>query len=646
MFDFARICLAVPETFVGAVDKNKEEIIARIREAEKKSVDFVLFPELALTGSTCGDLFFQRTLIEDVNTALRGIAEFSTFTKLTAILGAPVQIGNFLYNCAVVIHSGRICGVIPANHLNTDQKRWFSSAKDLDIKEIMSDEFGIDVSYSIPVCDNIVFEGKEKVKFGVLMGTDAFCPVSKGASLCLSGAEIIFTLDARGEIVGARESVMQFVKSQSEILHSVYALCSAGKDESTTDFVFAGQGIVCENGKVLCENENLIDGGYVLSCDVDLGKIRADRMKSGIFRDSQRNNTNKCDTVKLYGIEKEDSLLSDGSLYKVKKMPFVPDNKDELNKRCEQVFQMQSASLEKRLKVAGEKVVLGVSGGLDSTLALLVCVETMKRMNKSAKNIIAVTLPCFGTTERTFGNAKVLLETLGVTWINIDIKNACMQHFEDIGHDYDNKDTTFENAQARERTQVLMDVANKNGAIVCGTGDLSELVLGWCTYNADHMSMYGVNAGIPKTLIRFMIEYLATKEAFAECAKALLDIADTPISPELLPPDETGTIAQKTEDSVGPYALHDFFIYYTLRYGFAPEKIYELAKRAFDGEYDCDTIKKWLAVFYRRFFTQQFKRSCLPDGVKIGSVGVSPRGDLVMPSDAEFSDYIKRVENL
>ncbi len=646
MYDFLRVSVAVPDVYVGAVSKNKDEIIARIREAEKDNADFILFPELSITGYTCGDLFFQKALEEDVKIALCELAEFSSFTKSVIIVGAPLEIDGLLYDCAAVLYSGRICAIIPKTILKTAEKRWFSSASDLSVKEIASEELGITVSYNIPVCECAVLKGKENVKFGVQIGDDAYSPVSKGAVLSMSGAEIIFTLDAYAGQVGAKKKRTQFVKNQSSVLHSGYVLSCAGSTESTTDFVFNGQGVVCENGKVLCENEKFVDRAYTLTCDVDLGKIRADRIKSDVLKDARSFCAVKPETIKLYAVKSEDKLLSDGSMYKLSKLPFVPEDMTELGKRCDEILDMQVNALKKRMSIAGGKVVIGVSGGLDSTLALLVCVKTVKKMGLPITNVIAVTLPCFGTTERTFGNAKTILETLGVTWLNIDIKNACLQHFEDIGHDYDNKDVTFENAQARERTQVLMDIANKHGAIVCGTGDLSELALGWCTYNADHMSMYGVNAGVPKTLIRPMLEYLATKEEFAGCAQALSDIADTPISPELLPPDASGSIAQKTEDSVGPYALHDFFIYYTLRYGFAPEKIYELAKRAFAGEYDGNTIKKWLLVFYRRFFTQQFKRSCLPDGVKIGSVGISPRGDLVMPSDANFADYINRVENL
>ncbi len=649
MLDFARISLAVPNVTVGSVTKNKADIIEKIKEASGQGADFVLFPELALTGYTCGDLFFQKTLQDNVCAALCEIAELSAKVKTVIIVGAPLKIKGQLYNCGVVLSGGRVCAVVPKTFIpdynEFSEKRWFSSALTLDTDEIMSDDIGIYPSYPVAVSNRIVLEGREGTKFGVEVCEDMLAPIPPSAHLALSGAEIIFNLSASNETVGKHHFRKDMVSTRSSSELCVYAYASAGCSESTTDLVFSGHSIVCENGSVICENKQYIDNDYIMNCDVDLGKIRADRARIRSFADCAAT-ADKCKTVKLYNGIFDSKLNSDGFLYPLKKLPFVPTDKQTRTLRCLEIFDMQAAGLVKRMSVAASKIVIGVSGGLDSTLAILVCAEAMRKMHKPMTDIIGVTMPCFGTTSRTYNNSLALMEQLGVTSMNISIKDACLQHFKDIGHDYDVKDVTFENVQARERTQVLMDVANKNGAIVCGTGDLSELTLGWCTYNADHMSMYDVNAGIPKTLIRWMLESLAEDGRFAGCEKTLLDIADTPISPELLPPDESGEIAQKTEDSVGPYALHDFFLYYTLRYGFTPEKIYILASRAFAEDFDGETVKKWLKVFYRRFFTQQFKRSCLADGVKVGSVGISPRGDLKMPSDASFADYMERIEAL
>lgn len=644
MFDFSRISVAVPNVVPGSVNKNKEEIISKIKEAQKVGADFVVFPELALTGYSCGDLFFQSVLQKNVSESLCELANISEKIKTVIIVGAPVKIKSQLYNCGIVISAGRICAIVPKTTLpdynELSEKRWFSSADDLDTDEIMSEDIGVFPSYKIPVCAKLVLEAREGVKFGIEICEDLYMPISQSSYLALSGAEIIFNLSASNETVEKRTFRTSAVVNKSASLLCAYAYVSAGCGESTTDLIFSGHGLVAENGKVLMQNKKYIDNDYVMTCDIDLGKIRADRTRIKSFSDSAVKCGVKCNTVKVYNGAFENKQNSDGSLYPVRKLPFVPADKKDCADRCLDIFEMQSAALAKRMSVAAQKIVIGVSGGLDSTLALLVCVNTMRMLGRSAADVIGVTMPCFGTTSRTYNNSLALMEKLGVTVKNISIKDACTKHFQDIGHDENVKDVTYENAQARERTQVLMDVANDNNAIVCGTGDLSELVLGWCTYNADHMSMYGVNAGIPKTLIRWMIDTLAQTDMFPGCLQILKDISDTPISPELLPPDENGSIAQKTEDSVGPYVLHDFYLYYVLRYGFEPKKILTLAKRAFSGDFDDETIEKWLKVFYRRFFTQQFKRSCLPDGVKVGSIGISPRGDLRMPSDASFADFI------
>ena len=653
MFDFVRLALAVPSVCVGGVRKNTERILQKMEEADRNGAEYVIFPELALTGYTCADLFFQQSLLEEALEGLARVAQYTETSDLAALVGLPVYMDGSLYNCAAVVSGGRVCGLVPKTYLPNYnefyEKRWFSSARELHRDTIDSCELGQSTSYPVPVSNRLVFAGRGGETFGVEVCEDLWTPMSPGARTALAGAEMLFNLSASNETIGKRAYRRDLVRTQSANALCVYAYVSAGSGESTTDLVFSGHSLVCENGTRLCENESLIDDDYLLCCDVDLGRIRADRRKLKSFSDCAKELDKDGDfrRVKLYAPLTHRVVRDDaGLLYPLRKKPFVPQDKTKCTERCMDIFEMQVAGLVRRLSAAAEKVVIGVSGGLDSTLALLVCVQAMKKLHRPVTSVIGVTMPCFGTTSRTYNNSLALMKALGVTMREINIKEACLQHFKDIGHDEAVKDITFENVQARERTQVLMDVANGENALVCGTGDLSELALGWCTYNADHMSMYGVNASIPKTLIRWMIESLAEAEVFPGCAPVLMDVADTPISPELLPPDENGKIAQKTEDTVGPYALHDFFLYYVLRFGFSPEKIYYLACRAFCEDFDEATIKKWLKTFYRRFFTQQFKRSCLPDGVKVGSVCLSPRGDWRMPSDATSADWLARVEAL
>lgn len=462
--------------------------------------------------------------------------------------------------------------------------------------------------------------------------------------MTVNGAEVIVNLSASNETAAKSKYRRELVSQQSARCLCAYVYTSAGADESTTDLVFSGHTIMAENGTILCENERSADSGYILVHDIDIGKIRADRLKNKSFKD--------CRTV--YGKFQPSRSVScacggangDGTVYRIDRLPFVPSSKQDRVKRCMDIFEMQVAGLKKRLSTVGGKLIVGVSGGLDSTLALLAAAQTVKSAGKPLSDVVGITMPCFGTTQRTYSNAQKLMETLGVSAVEINIKDACMGHFKDIGHDPNVYDLTYENSQARERTQVLMDYAGKVGGLVVGTGDLSELALGWCTYNADHMSMYGINASIPKTLVRWMIDSVVEYNIFPESTEVLRDITDTPISPELLPPDETGQIAQKTEDIIGPYALHDFFLYYILRYGFEPKKVYYLARLAFRDSFDSKTVLKWLKNFYRRFFTQQFKRSCLPDGVKVGSVCLSPRGDWRMPSDASAAVWLKAAESI
>ena len=644
MFDFIRLACAVPDVEVGNTEFNTQEIIKYIDI--NKDADIIVFPELSVTGYTCADLFFQKTLIDGAKCGLRRIAETTCDTDSAVAVGAPLVIGGRLYNCAVMMSHGRVDGIAVKTFIPTYneyyEKRWFSSAAELKISSVGSDELGLDEEYDIPVGSNLIFN-YSGVKVGVEICEDLWAPLPPSTLLTLAGAEVILNLSASNETIMKRKYRTELASQQSARSICAYAYASAGMTESTTDLIFSGHSLICENGGVLCQNDSLIDGGYSLKHDVDLGRIRADRAANKTFGDSAAFYLDGKDFVE---IKKNLKLESDGGLYEIKKLPFVPSAKKDRIERCMDIFRMQVAGLKKRASKIGGKMVLGVSGGLDSTLALLVCAETARQLGRDPSDVVAITLPCFGTTKRTHSNAWELMQTLGVHAMEIDIKEACTLHCRDIGHPTDQFDITYENIQARERTQVLMDYACKLGGFVVGTGDLSELALGWCTYNADHMSMYGVNCGVPKTLVRWMISALIDYNVFPESTRVLEDIIDTPISPELLPPDADGNIQQETEEIIGPYALHDFFLYYLLRFGFSPSKIFFLAEKAFKEDFDNETILKWLEVFYKRFFTQQFKRSCLPDGVKIGSVCLSPRGDWRMPSDASYKIWIDEIEKL
>lgn len=644
MFDFIRLACAVPDVEVGNTEFNTQEIIKYIDI--NKDADIIVFPELSVTGYTCADLFFQKTLIDGAKCGLRRIAETTCDTDSAVAVGAPLVIGGRLYNCAVMMSHGRVDGIAVKTFIPTYneyyEKRWFGSAAELKISSVGSDELGFDEEYDIPVGGNLIFN-YSGVKVGVEICEDLWAPLPPSTLLTLAGAEVILNLSASNETIMKRKYRTELVSQQSARSICAYAYASAGMTESTTDLIFSGHSLICENGGALCQNDSLIDGGYSIKHDVDLGKIRADRAENKTFNDSAALYLDGKDFIE---IKKNLNLESDGELYEIKKLPFVPSAKKDRIERCMDIFRMQVAGLKKRASKIGGKMVLGVSGGLDSTLALLVCAETARQLGRDPSDVVAITLPCFGTTKRTHSNAWELMQTLGVHAMEIDIKEACTLHCRDIGHPTDRFDVTYENIQARERTQVLMDYACKIGGFVVGTGDLSELALGWCTYNADHMSMYGVNCGVPKTLVRWMISALIDYNVFPESTRVLEDIIDTPISPELLPPDADGNIQQETEEIIGPYALHDFFLYYLLRFGFSPSKIFFLAKKAFKEDFDNETILKWLEVFYKRFFTQQFKRSCLPDGVKIGSVCLSPRGDWRMPSDASYKIWIDEIEKM
>ena len=640
MFDYFRVACAVPDVEVADVELNTQRTVDYIRSAADKNVDLLVFPELGLTGYTCADLFAQRTLGDGVKSALDTLAAESAKCGVAFAVGAPVVMSGSLYNCAVIFFGGRVVGVVPKtfipNYGEFYEKRWFDSA-DGAPESIASAELGIGgESYTVPVGSSVFDLGGVKVGFEIC--EDLWAPLPPSTLLCLAGAEVIANLSASNEVIAKREYRRQIVTQQSAGSICAYAYCSAGSLESTTDLVFSGHSLIAENGKLLCEQEKPLTSDYILITDVDIERIRSDRAKKSSFTDCRKRYGDPA--IQTVRVPKAESA-SDGSYYKIGKLPFVPDTEKHRTERCLAIFEMQVAGLKKRLIKTNCRPVIGISGGLDSTLALLVSVQAVKELGRPASDVVGVTMPCFGTTDTLFVK-KSRIQGQKTFYI----KAACMQHFADIGHDPEQFDLTYENSQARERTQVLMDLAGKVGGIVIGTGDLSESALGWCTYNGDHMSMYGVNATIPKTLIRWMIESLIKGGTFEGSSDALRDIADTPISPELLPPDASGKIAQQTESIVGPYALHDFFLYYMLRYGFSLAKIYFLACKAFKDDFDGETIKKWLVTFCRRFFSQQFKRNCVPDGVKVGSIALSPRGDWRMPGDASAAAWLAEAERL
>lgn len=644
MFDYFRTACAVPDVEVADVNFNIKEMKKFIDEAKTRKVDLLVFPELGITGYTCADLFFQDTLLKEASKGIKELTEYSIGTDTIIAAGAPIIINGLLYNCAVIIYNGCIYGVIPKKFIPDSgeffEKRYFNSAINLDTDIIGSDYFGLDDEYDIPV-GNGVFSIKG-VKVGFEICEDLFSVTPVSTDLCLSGAEIIANLAASNETVGKRALRTDLVKNQSSRGICAYAFCSAGKTESTSGLVFSGHSFIAENGKIVAEKSEKISSDYMIISDIDLGKIRHDRAVSTTFADAKAYNCNKFD----YYFITDDISEADGEYATVSKLPFIPTTEKERTERCLSVFEIQVSGLVKRLNKTGCKPVIGISGGLDSTLALLVAVEAVKELGRPVSDVVGITMPCFGTTDRTYNNAVSLMKLLGITNLEINIKDACIQHFNDIGHDKNTFDLTYENSQARERTQVLMDHAGRVGGLVVGTGDMSEMALGWCTYNGDHMSMYGVNSGVPKSLIRWIIDSLIKNGYFDTGKEYLEDIVNTPISPELLPPDAKGEIAQQTEDIVGPYALHDFFLYNIIRFGFEPDKIYFLAKKAFKDDFNSETILKWLKTFYRRFFSQQFKRSCMPDGVKIGSVGISPSTYLRMPSDASANLWLKKLDNM
>ena len=640
MLDFIRIACAVPKVAVGNVEKNAKDICAFMEKADIQNVDILLLPELALTGYTCGDLFFQDALHRAVSRGLERLLNCSReYPELTTVVGAPLRLGHRIYNCAIVIENGEIKGIVPKTHIPGNEKRWFSSWKEKDCCLRYRDLGLGDLFSGFVEAEPVQLFNKDNVVFAIEICEDLMAPIAPSSRLAVKGAQIILNLSASPEVAGKRSERRGRVKNQSLTCDCVYAYCSAGCSESTADQVFSGHSIIAECGKVLVENEQPITADYLLVCDCDLCRVNAKRGKKDYYGDDP-------DPWYVSSYEQGDALRSDGSLYPLNKLPFVPPTREARVERCLEIFNIQVAGLMRRLEVINTNAVIGISGGLDSTLALLAAVEAMGRLGRPLTDVHGITMPCFGTSDRTYQNAWDLMRKLGISSKEINIKNAVSQHFTDIGHDPDVHNATYENSQARERTQILMDYAGEVGGIVVGTGDLSELALGWCTYNGDHMSMYSVNGTVPKTLIRWIIEAVSDLPNFAAAKEVLMDVLDTPISPELLPPDAQGKIAQKTEDLVGPYALHDFFIYYAIGYGYTPTKIFTLACRAFEKDFDRETVKKWLVSFYRRFFSQQFKRNCQPDGVKTGSIGFGPRTDWHMPSDAAVNLWLEEAQSL
>ena len=639
-YGFVKVASAIPRVKVADCKFNASQIEKEIIIADGKGVEIIVFPELCLTGYTCGDLFAHPLLLENAEMGLIQVLNNTRQLDIISILGMPVAMNGALLNAAVVIQKGKVLGVVPKTYLPNYkefyEKRWFASASDVSEKAIRL------CGQVVPLGSSLLFDTVDTT-FGIELCEDLWAPVPPSSKLALQGAEIIFNLSADNEGVGKHAYLRSLIAQQSARCIAGYVFSSCGFGESTTDVVFAGNGLIYENGALLASGKRFSFEAQVVIGEIDVERLRVERRVNTTFAGCRSQ------------VAPEAAVRISTEYVNVRELqltrtfdphPFVPQG-PMLDERCEEIFSIQVSGLAQRLTHTHAKsAVVGISGGLDSTLALLVCVQTFDKLGLSRKGIIGVTMPGFGTTDRTHSNAVDLMESLGVTIREVSIKDACLQHFKDINHNPEVHDVTYENSQARERTQILMDIANQTNGLVIGTGDLSELALGWATYNGDHMSMYGVNASVPKTLVKHLVKWVAENGMGEASRKTLLDIVDTPISPELIPADEDGNIRQITEDLVGPYELHDFFLYHFLRFGFAPSKIYFLAVRTFKGVYDEETVKKWLQTFCRRFFNQQFKRSCLPDGPKVGSVSLSPRGDWRMPSDASSDLWLNDVAPL
>ena len=628
---FIKVAAATPKIKVADPAYNTEEILKIIDETEKNGASILVFSELTISGYTCGDLFLQQPLLTECKNQLLRIVKATENKSMLVVVGCPIVIKQKLYNCAVVISDGSILGIVPKTHLPNYSEfyelRHFTSGEGLEEDLWFGEEFGY-----VNVAVNQLFKCKEIPELVVAceICEDLWVPLPPSTYHAMAGATVICNPSASVETTTKESSRRSLVSNQSARLLAAYIYADAGEGESTQDVVYSGHHLICENGSVLAEAKRFTN--EIIYADIDVQKLAAERRKMTSFPGGQTDDY----------FEQEFSLeVKENKITRTfPKAPFVPDNQDERDKRCDEILSLQSMGLKKRLEHTNCKhAVVGISGGLDSTLAVLVTARAFDLLDIPRENLICVTMPCFGTTDRTYQNAVSLIKELGATLKEVRIEKAVRQHFADIGHDENNHDVTYENSQARERTQILMDMANQYNGMVIGTGDMSELALGWATYNGDHMSMYAVNCSVPKTLVRYLVLYYAETTDNKKLSEVLMDVLDTPVSPELLPPVD-GVISQKTEDLVGPYELHDFFLYYMLRFGFPKAKLYRMAKLTFDGVYDDETIKKWLDKFYWRFFSQQFKRSCLPDGPKVGSVAVSPRGDLRMPSDASPTAWL------
>lgn len=634
---FVKIACAAPDLKVADCEYNADRIIDMINDADKAGVMLCAFPELSVTGYTCGDLFFQNALLNSAVSALKKIISSTSGYNMINIVGLPYSFEGKIYNCAAVFQKGKLLALITKknipNYSEFYEARHFTPGMKTGKASFDGEQ--------IPIGTNIIFQCNEMSEFifGIEICEDLWVGDSPSVMLSKEGANLIVNISASNDIIGKADYRRTIVMAASGSLLCTYMYANAGTGESTTDMVYSGHSIISENGALSAESERFSDGMIIF--DTDLQKIESERKRSNTFQKSSpmqnEQYTRVGFSIKKHPVDLQRYFSS---------TPFVPSSADDIHERCKEISALQSFGLAKRLKHTNCKTaVIGLSGGLDSTLALIVTVNAFKHLDSDRKGIIAVTMPCFGTTDRTYNNACRLAEEYGITLREINIKESVIQHFTDIGHNIDIHDVTYENSQARERTQILMDIANQNNGLVIGTGDLSELALGWATYNGDHMSMYAVNSSIPKTLVRYLVKYEADCSG-DELKNILYDILDTPVSPELLPPDENGTISQKTEDLVGPYELHDFFLYYMVRFGYSPQKIFRIALLAFDGKYDRKTILKWEKIFYRRFFSQQFKRSCLPDGPKVGTVTLSPRSDFRMPSDASANIWLRELEKI
>ena len=632
-FGFVRVAASVPVVRVADCAFNVKQVKDQITEAVEEGVEIICFPELTVTGYTCADLFFTRQLQQDALAALEQVCDFTRGKSIIVLVGGPLKVDNNLFNCAFVMTDGEVIGVVPKINLpNTGEfyeKRWFTSGRSIRMHDGKPRIPTIELwCGQVPFGVDLLFATRNYT-FGIEICEDLWSPLPPSTQLAIQGAELIFNLSSSNCVTGKHAYRRQMIEQQSARVHCGYIYTSSGVGESTTDVVFSGSTYICENGDLLEQGERFCRESTMVISEIDIERLRIDRERNTNFTKDQRGYYRQIPVVPFEG----EPNYSEAAHRKFSTMPFLP-SKDEADTYASDVLSIQTSALARRWEhTHADTIVIGISGGLDSTLALLVAVQTADQLGYDRSQILGVTMPGFGTSDRTYQNALDLMEQLGITIHEIPIREMATQHLHDIGHDLDTHDITYENAQARIRTLVLMDMANKYNGLVLGTGDMSELALGWCTYSGDQMSMYGVNAGIPKTLVRFMVRYAANNLFSEETRRILLDIVDTPVSPELLPTDAQGQIAQKTEDKIGPYELHDFFMYYFLRYGFTREKIAYMATLAFEDQYTEEEILKWLNTFMHRFFTQQFKRSCMPDGPKVVPVGLSPRGDLRMPSD-------------